>query len=58
MLLPVPALPGEACEPGGAIVGTPRALVGAGDEVCAAAMPADMRIAAEASQMERMEISF
>jgi hypothetical protein len=54
-LLPVPVLPGEAIEPAGVSVGALGAPVGAGEVVCAAAMPADMIIAAEASQIERME---
>jgi hypothetical protein len=54
-LLPVPVLPGEAAEPAGVSVGAFGAPVGAGEDDCAAAMPADMIIAAEASQMERME---
>jgi hypothetical protein len=52
-LLPVPKLPGEAAEPEGACGAALVAPVGAG-EVWAAAMPAVMMIAAEASQMERM----
>jgi hypothetical protein len=52
-LLPVPVLPGDAMEPAGVSVGALVAPVGAG-EVWAAAMPAVMIIAAEASQMERM----
>jgi hypothetical protein len=52
-LLPVPVLPGDAIEPAGVSVGAFGAPVGAG-EVWAAAMPAVMITAAEASQMERM----